>query len=223
MKIRKMHFFYLSLIASFSIALAVIIGLVRYSKINQAYRPFVIICIVALCNELLSLLMLKRYGTNSPNANIYVWVEFILFLWLFSRWGSFNKKSWHFPLVAGALTLIWIYDNLVWNSLGSFNSLFRICYSFCLIFLSIDQINKLIVKARGGLLRNSRFLICIGIIIFYSYKATIEVFYLLKLSFSNTFYDNIFLILSLVNLFVNLVYALAVIWIPKKQKFILPY
>jgi hypothetical protein len=121
------------------------------------------------------------------------------------------------------ISAIWIYDNLIWNRLTTFNSLFHISYSFCLIFLSIDQINRLIVSARGSLWRNSRFLICAGIIIFYSYQATIEVFYLLKLEFSDKFYDNIFFILTLVNLFVNLVYALAILWIPKKQKFILPY
>lgn len=218
-----MNFFSLSLLSGYSIALAVIIGLVRFRKINPTYRPFIFICILGLCNEILSLVMLRLYRTNAVNANIYVWLEFILFLWQFRLWGSLNKKSWHFPLLVSLLTLVWIYDNLVWNQLTSFNSLFRICYSFCLIFLSIDQINSLLVRSRGSVLRNSRFLICIGIIIFYSYKATIEVFYLLKLNFSNSFYDNIAIILTLVNLFVNLVYTLAVIWIPRKQKFILPY
>jgi hypothetical protein len=218
-----MNYFNLSLFASYSIALAVIIGLVRFRVINPTYRPFIFICIVALLNEILSLIILRIYGTNAVNANIYVWVEFILFLWLFRQWGSLNKKSWHFPLLVSLLTLIWIYDNLVWNQLSSFNSFYRICYSFCLIFLSIGQINTLLVRSRGSVLRNSRFLICMGIIIFYSYKATMEVFYLLKLNFSDDFYKNIFLILTLVNLFVNLVYTLAVIWIPRRQKFILPY
>jgi hypothetical protein len=96
--------------------------------------------------------------------------------------------------------------------------LFRIVSSFILIFLSIGQLNKLIVTAKKNLFYNAIFLICCGLIIYFSYKATIEVFFFIRLEASNQFYINIFAILVFVNLFVNLIFAWAVLWIPKKQK-----
>jgi hypothetical protein len=59
------------------------------------------------------------------------------------------------------------------------------------------------------------------VIIFFTYRAIIEVFYLMKLPFSNQFYLNVYVIMDFVNLFVNLIFALAVLWIQTKQKFIL--
>lgn len=211
--------FLLSLISSFSIGIAVVIGLVRFRNLSKAYQPFLIICIVALLNEGLSIWMVRQFNTNAVNANIYVWIECMLFLRLFHSWGFFRNRRWHLPALVIILTTIWIFDNLVWNRISQFNSLFRICYSFCLIFLSIEQINVLLVSIGFPLIRQPKFLICTGIIIFYSYKAIMEVFYLLKLQLNEQFYDNVFLILSLVNLFVNLVYALALLWVPKKQTY----
>jgi hypothetical protein len=40
---------------------------------------------------------------------------------------------------------------------------------------------------------------------------------------SNEFNNSLFLIIICVNLFVNLGYALAALWIPTKNKFTLPY
>lgn len=219
----NMSFFYLSLISGYSIALAVFIGLVRFLKIERSYRPFIYICCAALINELLSLIIIQFVSSNAINANIYVLIELLLFSWQFYAWGSLRKYKWQWPLLLFFLSGIWIFDNLIWNDLSHFNSLFRIASSFCLIFLSIDQLNKLIFSETGNLLRHPRFLICTGIVIYYSYKATIEVFYLLKLNFSNSFYDNIFFFLSLINILINLIFALAVLWIPRKQKYMLPF
>lgn len=219
-----MGFFDLSFLSSFSIIIAVIIGLVRYKRIDKTSRPFIIICIVGLCNELFSFILIYAYHAhNAINSNIYILAEALLFVWLFQCWGDFRKRSWYYYLLIFLLIGIWVFDNIIWNHITTFNSLFRIFYSFCLLFLSINQVNKLILQARGSLLRNYRFLICIGVLIYYSYKATIEVFYMLKLELSDNFYTHIYFIMDLINIFVNLLYALAILWIPKKQKFILPY
>ena len=218
-----MNIFELSVIQSYSICIASFIGLVRFKRIDKSYRPFIFLCWIALMNELISTYVAHRFHTNAANANIYVFVESVFFAWLFRNWGFLQKRSWHYPLSLFILLIVWLFDNLIWHSLREFNSFFRIFYSFFLIFLAINYINWLFLRSRGHLLRHAGFLICIGILIFYSYKATIEVFYLLRLNFSNNFYNKIHHILEIINLFVNLVYALAVLWIPKKQKFILPY
>jgi hypothetical protein len=202
-----------------------VIGLIRLKKMLPSYQPFVPFIYFAwlsLLNDTISVVMVAKTHLNSPiNGNIYVLFEAYLFLWLFRNWGILKDKAWPLPVLAISLTMIWIYDNFLWHNLNNVNSLFRICYSFVLIFLAINQLNKLIVGERSNLLRNTKFLICIGICIFYSYIASIEVFYLIKLQASNNFISNIFLIHIIVNLFVNLIYGLAALWIPTKQKFTL--
>jgi hypothetical protein len=218
-----MNIFELSVIQSYSIAIAAIIGLVRFGKVSRSYQPFIILCWVALLGEIISTVAAYRVGTNAANANIYVLVESLLFMWLFRNWGAFAARKDIFIAMIALLVSVWLYDNLIWHNLGQFNSFFRIFYSFCLIFLAIEQLNKDIVRQTGSMLKEPSFLICIGILIFYSYKATIEVFYLLQLDVSYEFYNRVHFILEIINLFVNLVYAVAIIWMRKKQRFMLPF
>jgi uncharacterized membrane protein (DUF373 family) len=90
------------------------------------------------------------------------------------------------------------------------------------VFLAINQVNRLIVEEKKNLLSNSKFLICTGAMIFYTYKIMVESFYIFKLDQSNDFLSNIYYILVFVNLFVNLLFALAILWIPTRQRFTLP-
>lgn len=212
--------FLFSLISGYSIIIAGIIGLIRFKAIPAAYQPFVYMIWLALTNEVLSsILISSRYNSNI-NGNVYVLAEALLFVWLFYMWGSLREKAWHLPALCGALLLTWLYDNFIWHRIITSNSLFRICYSFVLVFLAINYLNKMIISERGNLLLNARFLICAGICVLYSYTAFLEVFYLLiPLKRNDPFQNKVFLILDFVNLFVTLIYALAALCIPSKQKF----
>ena len=210
-----------AVIIGYSILIPAIIGLIRFRKIIPAYQPFIYYCLLDAVNHTLSIILIYRVHSNTVNSNIGVFIEALLFLLLFRNWGAFRKKNRVFTFLIILLTSVWVTDNLIWHQLITVNSFFRIVYSFMLIFLSIDQLNKLITSARRNLLLNSCFLICCGIVIYYSYKATIEVFFLIRLKASDTFYSDIFIILIFANLFVNLIFAWATLWIPKKQRFTL--
>jgi len=213
-----------SLISGYSIIIAGIIGLIRFKNIPPAYQPFVYFTWLALINESISGLLISLHIYNNVNGNIYVYFEAVLFIRLFYNWGSLRGKPWHVPALCGALLLIWCFDNFIWHTITNSNSLFRICYSFVLVFLAINYLNIMIISERGNMLLNARFLICAGICIFYSYNAFLEVFYLLVPMIKNDpFQNNVFLILDFVNLFVTLIYALAALCIPPKQKFTQPY
>jgi hypothetical protein len=210
--------YYVAVGLGYSITIAVVIGLIRFNKVLPAYRPFIIILCLGFINHTLSVILSETIRNNSVNSNIYILFESLLYLLLFKNWGAFNKKIILFYSLFIFLSGLWIYDNLIWHSLLVTNSLFRIVYSFVLIFLSIGQLNKLIVTAKKNLFYNAIFLICCGIIIYFSYKAIIEVFFFARIKASDQFYINIITILVFVNLFVNLIFAWAVLWIPKKQK-----
>ena len=216
-----MSFYYVAVIIGYSIAIPAIIGLIRFSKINAVYQPFIYYCILDVLNHTLSAILIKVYHSNTINSNIFVLIEAILFLLLFKNWELFKKRIKVFYFLIALLALTWIIDNLILHRLNTVNSLYRIVYSFVLVLLSIEQLNVLISSAKRNLLYNPCFLICSGIVIYYTYKVTLEVFFLIQLKASNTFYSNIFIILIFVNLFVNLIFSWAVLWIPRKPKFIL--
>jgi len=209
-----------AVIIGYSILIPAVIGLIRFRKIQKAYQPFLIYCLLDLLNHTLSMLLISYQGSNTINSNVFVLIESLLFVLLFRNWGTFTKK-YNFYLVSIFIIAVWITDNLIWHRLTVVNSFFRIVYSFILIFLGIEQLNKLISTTRKNLLLNSCFLICCGIVIYYSYKAVLEVFYFFYFKASDSFYINIFIILIWINFILNLVYGWAALWIPKKQKFTL--
>ncbi len=212
----------LFLVFSYSILLAAIVGMVRYHKVTHDNWPFFYIAWVALINEILSETFTSLFHSTAVNCNIYVLVEALLYCWLFHNWGSgFRDRKKFFGLLVVVL-LFWIWDNIVAHPLTQINSPFRIFSSFILVFLAIDQINQLIVRERSMLVRNARFLISAGVVIYFTYRAIFEVFYWIGVPFSPLFFQNVYLIMVYVNLFVNLIFALAALWIPTRQKFILP-
>ncbi|MCW3116227.1 MAG: hypothetical protein JWM28_309 [Chitinophagaceae bacterium] len=215
--------FSLALISGYSVTIAAITGLIRFKKIHKSYHPFIFICFFGLLNEVISNVAAYLFRDNGINYNLYSIIEALLYLWLFKSWGRFSRKKYSYVFTLSLLIIVWIFDNLLLNSLFTGNSLFWVIYSFCLVFLSIDEINLIVMSGRGSLLRDSKFLICSGLVIFYSYTATIYLFLFLRLNFSERFYSNIYLFLQAINFFVNLVFALALLWAPKKIRFILPF
>jgi hypothetical protein len=212
--------FTFNVILTVSVIIPSLIGLFRYKEVIKSYHPILILFLVALVNETLSIYLSTKIYSTSYNNNIYIFIELMLFLWQFYRWGFPRKRrTTHILIISIFSALVWILDNLVLNSIADINPLFRVYYSFVLIYLSIDQINSLIVNERGKLFQNSRFLFCAGILLFYSYKSLIESFYLFHIGFSNQFYHYLFLILAFVNVFVNFLYGVAVLCIPTREKF----
>ncbi|MGC4036193.1 MAG: hypothetical protein QM764_09540 [Chitinophagaceae bacterium] len=218
-----MSIYFVSLIGSYSIAIAAIAGIARFREIDPVYRPFVYVCWLALINESISTVTTLVYKNNAVNLNIYVLLECFLFLFQFYKWGEFENRKFGWRVLCAFLLLTWFLDNFILNSFLTINSLFRIVYSFVVVFLAINLINKIMVERRNRLINDARFLICTGIIIFYSYKAFFETFYLLKLNFSNDFYNYIHLILEAANVLVNFLFAVAIFRIPKQQNFVLPF
>ncbi|MEJ0106064.1 MAG: hypothetical protein WDO19_27475 [Bacteroidota bacterium] len=181
------------------------------------------ICWAALTNEIISSISLSISGTNNSNYNIYGIAEAMLYMWLFKGWGHFSNKRRSYVFTISLLCIMWVTDNFILKHFWDTDYLYMVIYSFTLVFLAINEINLIVMNHRGGLLRDSRFLICMGIVIFFTYYVIIAIFNLLELNFSVIFYSNIYMVLQAVNILINLVYALAMIWAPRRQRFILQF
>lgn len=213
----------LIVIFSFSIFIAVIISIVRFRFISRSFYPFVYCLWIGLINEGISYFITLSGHTNAVNNNIYILIESILIVWQFKRWGLFRRRRYLFGLIIFLFIGVWLIENFIVSHITLIGSYFRVTYSFIIVLLSIHLINELIVKERGNLLKNAIFLFCVTFVIYYTYKVFVEIFWLYGLNSSKNFRIRVYDILAYINLLSNLIYALAILWIPKRQKFTLPF
>jgi hypothetical protein len=199
-----------------------IVGAIRYKKINSAYYLFIILIWAGIVNENFSIYIINKGYYNIIPYNVYSLIEAFLVICLFKRWKLFNAQKWIFYVILMLFSLVWFIEVIIVTRFREFASYFIIVYSFTIVLCSINQLNKLIVTSEGNLLKNATFLICIGFILYFTYSAFVETF--LKFDFYNLplLRQRIYSIVVYVNAFVNLLYAYAILWIPKKQNFILP-
>ena len=200
----------------------VVYAIIRKDRMKNYYRPFYVYLIVALVFELLIKIIIYSGYKSSLVSNCYVLIEFPIFLWLFYNWSSRNNKIYFIGLFLIGV-VIWIFDNLIINSIFQINSYYRIYYSLVLILCSINQLNKVIFQDNIMLWKNATFLISITSVFYYSYRVFIEGLFLFQEDFSNDFFRGVYSIMVIVNFLSHLIYTLAVLCIPAKQEFTLRY
>jgi hypothetical protein len=213
----------INFIISLSILFAVIIGIARFKKIDKAWYPFIYrVCLVLLV-EILRRFFIVRQDTHTASAilNIFSFFDFYLLTLFFNNWGLFGNGKKMFNVILIIFGLAWIVITFFISGFTAANLYFRILYSFALVFFSVSMLNGLIVRERGNILKNPLFLVCVGIIIFFTLFILVCVtqLSLFRQNVSRGFRQNLQEIISYTNLFVNLIYALALLWIPRKKNF----
>lgn len=212
--------YYQVVLFSASVFIATVIGWVRFLKTDPASFPFLLCLTFASVNEMISYLVTRLHIDTNLNNNLYILLEALLITWQFRKWGLFMNKTALFLAIQSSITLFWLADNLLLTGLYQLNLYFRIFYSFVIVIMSIHMNNILIFTYRRKLLQSHIFLICSGLIIYFTYKILIEAFWLYGLNSSREFRISVYLVLTWINLFVNIIYALAMLWIPKKPQHI---
>jgi hypothetical protein len=216
--IQAFHFF-----LSLSIIFALLIGIVRFNRIDTSYYPFIYDTGVAFFIEILVQVLMSG-GHNEAvvaSLNVFSFVDFFLFTWLFHNWRLFNRHKKTFTGIIVTYFVAWVIITFFVGSFTTPNYYFRILYSFTLIFFSVSTFNKVVVTDRGLIFKNPRFWICLGIIIFYALYVLVCVtrYSLFKYHVSKEFRARLQEINVYSNLLVNLLYAVAVLWIPRKKNF----
>ena len=202
---------------SLSIFIAGIIAVVRFKQMDESYYPFLFCLWIGCINEVLSLVLVYQKHHTWFNNNIYVLLESLLLLWFFKSVGLFQRKQNLVLTIGAAFVLFWIIETSV-RSIFVNSNYFRIFYSLVIVFLSVHCMNKL-VFSKKNISKNALFILCLCFIIYFTYKTFLQTFALYGATTKSNFLLNIYLILIYVNLGVNLLYALAVLWIPKKVNY----
>jgi len=211
----------LTVFLNHSIIIAAVIAFFRFKSISDSYYPFIILIWLGLLNESISLALISNGYSNTVNSNIYVLFDYLLILWQFYKWNTSGPSRYYIVAVIGLI--VWIADNFLMNSPDQNNSAFRVFYSFIVLFFSIDKMNSIIIFENLRISKNAIFLICVGFIFYYTLKACVESFNMFHPGLTRILLRKFWLILYIANFITNLLFALAVLWIPKRQRFILPY
>jgi hypothetical protein len=208
---------------SFSIFIAAAISWVRLKKIAPAFYPFILCITLAAINEVISLVLSFSGHSTMVNNNIYVLGESLLLSIQLERWNAWGNNRRFSLFIIPFLLVTWCAENIFFLQFQGISSYFRFLYSALIVFLSINVSNRLIATETGNLLRQPMFIICIGMIVYFSYKILVEAFWLYGLGRSAGFRQNVYSIMIWINLIVNILYAIAVLWIPRKQRFTMQY
>lgn len=202
---------------SLTIAIPAIIALFRLKNADPAFYPFFIYIFLSLFNELLVGLYLVNQSKQALTVNwqLFNLAEWLILLVQFYYWGRFKERRALFFVVLFSSLGWWVFENLIYSNIYSFNPIFLIGYSFILVLLSINTIKYVITQHNSSLGRNALFIICVTFVIFFVY--TIVVFTLLATNpISSQFSRKIFEIRVYVNALTNILYAIAVYYIPVK-------
>lgn len=214
----------LQFILSLTISFAVIIGIVRFQKIDRAYYPFIYYISLMLVVEI-AVRLLAEAGADDfirTMMNIYTLVEFSLLAWLFHAWGLFNRNKTFFIALMIVFIVAWFFTTIIIESIVKGNNFyFRVLYSFALVLFAVSTFNKMVINHRGSIFQNAQFWICLGIIIFFTFFLLNNAtqLSLVRHTISKDFKVNLQKIIVFSNLLVNFLYVVAVLWIPRKKNF----
>jgi hypothetical protein len=205
-----------------SVLLPIIIGLIRFRRIDRAYRPFLLLLIIGFITEIISfILIIDLHRSNALAVNIYILIEWILIALQFHVWGFLKQKKWLFYGLVTFVCLVWFVENLIFGKITEIVPYFRFFYYFLIVLFSVNEINFMITHYNRNLFRNPKFLICIAFIIYFIYM--IVYFWAFQVSrFGKSDISNrIIFLMAYVNIFTNTIYAIAFLLVPAKVKFTL--
>jgi hypothetical protein len=208
---------------SFTIFIAGVIALVRFKKINKIYYPFLYCLWIACFNELLSFILWLYHSTSSVNSNFYILFEALLITVLLKNFKILNKPRHLFHAILVSQILVWMFEILYLGKISATLIFFRVFYSFIIVLMSITYLNVLIGSSRKIKVKNSDFLLCLGFILYFTFKALVHSFWLYGSKSSLGFLLKLFTIMIYINVIANLIYALAVLWMPRKIEYTQPY
>lgn len=210
----------LVVIFSSSILIGTLIGWLRFKKIEPAYLPFILCLTVASLNEIYSFVITQQGYSTAYNNNVYILCEAMLLTWQFKNWGLFRSSKVTYYLLMVMIPLAWVSENIFMNKFSGIGFYFRIGYSLLIVLMSIHINTDLLVSSRRNLLTNPVLLICSAFIIYFIYKILFETFWLYGVNAGRQFRINVYVVLTWINLFTNLIYAAALLWIPRKPLYI---
>jgi hypothetical protein len=206
-----------SFLLSLIVVFPCISGLIRWKKIRQMYQPFIILMTLAALTEVLNFIKIGSLkGNNNIIINVYSLIEWLLIISQFYYWRYYSRTKRWYPWIGLACAIVWIIENLIVGNIIYVGPVFRISSAFILVILSINEINYVIINESRYLLKNARFIICTAFLIYFLYQVLLEGAIFLTTKGDNPTANKIIDLSNYINAFVNIIYGIAVWYIPKR-------
>ena len=213
--------FEINAVLSLSVGIGAVIGWIRLRKADPVFFPFILLLTAGFFTETVSIILMKKGYSNVLLYNIFSLSEAVIIVWQFKKWKFLGKKIMLYYLIQVLFLVSWVAEFILRGGFNQFISYFIVGYSTIIVYMAIGIINDVIFKEPTPLLLNPLFLICMGLIIYFTYMALIEIFWIYGLNRSSAFRISVYNIFAFINLFTNLLFAFATLWIPMKRQYIL--
>lgn len=203
----------LNFLLSQSIIFPITVGILRIKKMAKAYSPFFIVLMLGLLAELASFFFINVLKmSNAPIIKAYSLFECCLLIYQLYLWKNTDRNRQWFMVLIGICISFWFIETIVFSNLNTFSPYFRVFYAFILVLLSINQINAMMFNHEGALLKNPRFILSLGFIIFFLYQILYEAAYYAG-SDKSEVANKIIMGFGYINFVINLLYAIAIFFI----------
>ncbi len=217
-----MHIYYIRVLNAFvGAAIPAIVAITKWKKIPPSYYPFIWFIWLTVLREISVTITAHIYRNNAVPANIYILLMSIFLLLQFNNWSLFKQHKKMFHILMALFIAVWCWEFLYFTNLWHHSSYYRIIFSFILVLLSIHTINLIINSTPTKLTKNSIFLICIAFIMLFTIKTILEIIFQLGLNTNNVFISFIYQKISYLTIPINILYAIAIKFIPQKSTFTL--
>jgi len=216
--------FILTSLCSLTCLAPAILGIKKSKLINEKHSLFLVYVLIGCIVELTGRILVVVHQLESATIlnNLYVLFEGIIFSIIFYKWEIIWNRNILISILI-LLTCIWLLDNFLFNSIFQVNSLYRIIYSIFIVLIATKQFQQVYLNTPKYASKEPLIIISATLIINYTYRAVFESLYLFKLGFSNNFYFSAFLILIILNTFLNCTFTYAIHCMDLRKRLTLYY
>jgi hypothetical protein len=191
-------------------------GLIRWKQIRQMYQPFLILMFIGTATELLNYFTNPNGRQYSSIINVFSLVEWFFIIAQFYYWRYYSHTRVWYPYIGLVCLVLWFIEILFIGHFTEVAVIFRLASAFLVITLAINEINYIIINESRELLKNARFLICTGFLIYFLYQLLLEGFIKITADEKDPVAGQIMKLSFYNNAFVNVIYGIAIWFIPKK-------
>lgn len=196
---------YLSLLSAL---FPVITGLLRYRYLTTMLKQLFFLCLTGAVTDTILFILSLFTISNFNVINIYSYVQFVFYLWVFIPFIFPNKKNIVLPVLLACVTAIFVITSIYYVRHNTFNVIFLLTESTALMIISIVSMMKIIDKS-SNIFINGLFWMVSGMLIYFSIAILIFTVYNIGLEYELKITNGIWTIHSIVNIIADSLFAYA--------------
>jgi hypothetical protein len=204
-----------AMISVLSVIPALVLAILKFWG-NDLYRPFCFLIFLGGIIDISSLFTGNNGINNLGFYNILILSQYCLIIYQLFKWGFFNSRSYTSFVSIAIITILWTVETYKHSLTGALNQYSLMFSSFFIVIFITIFINRLIFEKLNSLIIEARFLIAIGLLIYFTSNLIVFIFAMPQFEISRVLFIKIWSIHDIINAFTNLIFAVGLLCIKKK-------